>query len=89
MFEVEDGHIIAPIDRIIATLVQFDDIIVIDKITVEATGLKKQALTEIGEYICELLSDYSHEYRERWEDEFIDEIRHSTGVRDVEIVFEY
>ena len=67
MFEVEDGHIIAPIDRIIATLVQFDDIIVIDKITVEATGLKKQALTEIGEYICELLSDYSHEYRERWE----------------------
>ena len=88
MFEVEDGNIIIPIDKIIATLIQYDDIIVLDKITVEASGLKKQALTEIGEYICELLSDYSHEYRERWQEAFVDEIRHATGVRDVELDFE-
>lgn len=64
MYEVEDGNILIPIDLITATLTQNDDYYYIDKITVEAEGLPKKVLEEVGESIRENLYDSVHDYRE-------------------------
>ena len=51
MYDIEDGNIFIPIDLITAKLTRDDDYYYIDSITVEAEGLSKKMLKEVGESI--------------------------------------